>query len=77
MSLQIDLVRKYKLEAERIGQEADVHLRILPFHTTKIEENRTSKRTANDDDEFDEVLGTNGYTNGSLPTVERLPLLPD
>ncbi|KAL6202151.1 hypothetical protein ACLB2K_025862 [Fragaria x ananassa] len=77
MSLQIDLIRKYKLEAERIGREADVHLRILPFHTTKFEENRTSKRTANDDDEFDEVLGTNGNTNGSLPTVERLPLLPD
>ncbi|XP_050370102.1 protein SEEDLING PLASTID DEVELOPMENT 1 [Argentina anserina] len=78
MPLQIDLIRKYKLEAEKIGHEADVRLRILPYHATVIEENHTSKRTANDDDdEFDEVSGTNGSTNGSLPTVERLPLLPD
>lgn len=76
MSLQIDLIRKYQLEAERIGKEADVRLRILPYHTIRIEENHTSKR-ADDDDEFDDVLGTNGNTNGSLSTVDRLPLLPD
>lgn len=78
MSLQLDLIRKYQLEAERIGKEADVRLRILPYHTTRIEENHTSKRAAaDDDDEFDDVLGTNGNTNGSLSTVDRLPLLPD
>lgn len=79
MSLQLDLIRKYQLEAERIGKEADVRLCILPYHTTRIEENHTSKRAAAaaDDDEFDDVLGTNGNTNGSLSTVDRLPLLPD
>ncbi|KAM1311240.1 hypothetical protein PS1_007719 [Malus domestica] len=76
MSAQMDLIRKYQLEAERIGKEPDVRLRILPFHSTTIEENHTSKRVGADDG-FDDFLDTNGNTNGSLLIVDRLPLLPE
>lgn len=74
ISAQIDLIRKYQLEAERTGKEPDVRLRILPFHTT-TEENHTSK-IIDADSGFDDFLGTNDR-NGSLSNVDRLPLLPE
>ncbi|KAM1449028.1 hypothetical protein ACFX1R_008889 [Malus domestica] len=76
MSAQMDLIRKYQLEAERIGKEPDVRLRILPFHSTAIEENHTSSKRVGADDGLDDFLDTNGNTNGSL-LVDRLPLLPE
>ncbi|CAB4307794.1 unnamed protein product [Prunus armeniaca] len=75
ITAQIDLIRKYQLEAERIGKEPDVRLRILPFHTTMTEENHTSK-IIDADGGFDDFLGTNDR-NGSLSNVDRLPLLPE
>lgn len=75
ISAQIDLIRKYQLEAERTGKEPDVRLRILPFHTTTTEENHTSK-IIDADSGFDDFLGTNDR-NGSLSNVDRLPLLPE
>ncbi|KAM0997943.1 hypothetical protein ACFX2C_007772 [Malus domestica] len=77
MSAQMDLIRKYQLEAERIGKEPDVRLRILPFHSTTIEENHTSSKRVGADDGLDDFLDTNGNTNGSLLIVDRLPLLPE
>ncbi|KAM1001190.1 hypothetical protein FF1_007733 [Malus domestica] len=77
MSAQMDLIRKYQLEAERIGKEPDVRLRILPFHSTAIEENHTSSKRVGADDGLDDFLDTNGNTNGSLLVVDRLPLLPE
>ncbi|KAE8124744.1 hypothetical protein FH972_019601 [Carpinus fangiana] len=77
MALQMALIRKYQLEAERIGSDSDIHLRILPFHTRMGEEDGKTNETDNDDGGFDDFVSTNGDTNGSVSSVDRLPLLPD
>lgn len=71
--LQKDLIRKYKLQCERVGEEPDVRLRILPFQDgdTDISGSEDS------DDEPDEIFSINGESNGSPYSVDRLPLLPD
>ncbi|KAJ1377785.1 P-loop containing nucleoside triphosphate hydrolase [Sesbania bispinosa] len=75
LSLQLDLVRSYQLEARRICGESDVHLRILPSHygTDEVKTNETSEF----DDEFDDFASSNGGANGSLNSLDRLPLLPE
>jgi hypothetical protein len=75
-ALQMDLIRKYQLEAERIGSDSDIHLRILPFHTRIGEDGETSE-TDSADGGFDDFVSANGDTNGSVCSVDRLPLLPD
>jgi hypothetical protein len=77
MALQMVLIRKYQLEAERIGSDSDIHLRILPFHTRMGEEDGKTNETDNDDRGFDDFVSANGDTNGSVCSVDRLPLLPD
>ncbi|XP_050247767.1 protein SEEDLING PLASTID DEVELOPMENT 1 isoform X3 [Quercus robur] len=76
MSLQMDLIQKYQLEAERIGTESDVRLRILPHHSRMDEEGKISERD-NATGELDDFVSANGDPNGSLYVVDRLPLLPD
>uniref|UniRef100_A0A7N2MBR4 Phosphotyrosine protein phosphatase domain-containing protein n=1 Tax=Quercus lobata TaxID=97700 RepID=A0A7N2MBR4_QUELO len=76
MSLQMDLIQKYQLEAERIGTESDVRLRILPHHSRMDEEGKISVRD-NATGELDDFVSANGDPNGSLYVVDRLPLLPD
>lgn len=73
MLLQKDLIRKYKLQSERVGVEPDVRLCILPFQgeDTDISEREDS------DDEVDEIFSLSGESNGSPYSVDRLPLLPD
>ena len=75
MSLQMDLIQKYQLEAERIGRESDVRLRILP-RSRMDEEGKISERD-NATGELDDFVSANGDPNGSLYVVDRLPLLPD
>ncbi|KAI4333597.1 hypothetical protein L6164_018381 [Bauhinia variegata] len=76
LSLQLDLVRKYQLEARRMSRESDVHLRILPSHY-RMDEDRTNGETSDADVGFDDFSCPDGSTNGSPYTVERLPLLPE
>lgn len=76
ISLQKDLVQKYKLQSKRIGTEPDERLRILPFQTAEDEDGDASD---GDDGgrEFDEFSSLNSDTNGSPYVVDRLPLLPE
>ncbi|KAJ7948719.1 P-loop containing nucleoside triphosphate hydrolases superfamily protein [Quillaja saponaria] len=76
LSHQMDLVHKYQLEAEIIGEEPDSHLHILPF-SSRVDENRKTRETLNADDEFDDFASANSEVNGSVHTADRLPLLPD
>lgn len=76
MSLQMDLIQKYRLEAERIGTESDVRLRILPHRSRMDEEGKISERDSATG-ELDDFVSANGDPNGSLCIVDRLPLLPD
>ncbi|KAG2681763.1 hypothetical protein I3760_11G158500 [Carya illinoinensis] len=71
MSLQMELIRKYQLEAEKIGTESDRRLRILPFHKGKTSD------TDGAHGGFDDFVGADGNINGSFYSVDRLPLLPD
>lgn len=76
VSLQLDLVRSYKLEARRICVESDIHyLRILPSHfgTDEVKTIKISEF----DGEFDDFASSNGSANGSLNNLDRLPLLPE
>ncbi|KAL3508733.1 hypothetical protein ACH5RR_028134 [Cinchona calisaya] len=70
--LQKDLICKYRLKAERIG-EPDVRLRILPFQSDTDEDDEHS----DGDNAFDELLKPVAETNGTAYTVDRLPFLPD
>ncbi|KAB2615964.1 hypothetical protein D8674_022552 [Pyrus ussuriensis x Pyrus communis] len=81
MSPQMDLIRKYQLEAERISKEPDVspYPSISYYSESVAEENhaRLASERIDANDVLDDFLGTNGSTNGSLSIVDRLPLLPE
>ena len=70
--LQKDLIRKYKLNSERVG-EPNARLRILPFQSATHEDGHSDDGL----DEDDELLKPAAETNGSPYTMDRLPLLPD
>lgn len=75
MLLQKDLIRKYKLQAQRVGSEVDVRLRILPLQGDKKDKDYNDDGDVDDydDDGHDEL----SKTNGSPYPMNRLPLLPD
>ena len=73
MSLQLGLIRRYDLEAERIGTGVGARLRILPFHIPPNEEDENDLS----DSEFDDLVNGNSNTNGSSHIMDRLPLLPE
>ncbi|GLT76333.1 hypothetical protein SLA2020_480020 [Shorea laevis] len=73
ISLQMDLVKRYQLQSERIGKGLDGHLRIVPFQSTMEED--TTREDVDDDSDVDD-FDYHG-TNGSTYSVDRLPLLPD
>ncbi|XP_022937201.1 uncharacterized protein ycf45 [Cucurbita moschata] len=76
LSLQMDLIRKYHLQSERIGTETEenVRLRILPL-ISNVDENVKTLGKVDPTTEFDDFIGSAGDTNGSLYSVDRLPLL--
>lgn len=76
LSIQIDLVRKYQLQYQQVGEEPDACLRILAFQT-RPDEPRNKGETFDEDIEFDEFLGSTSNSNGTPYTVDRLPFLPD
>ncbi|KAJ0452935.1 putative AAA domain-containing protein, R3H [Helianthus annuus] len=78
--LQKDLIRKYKLQAQRVGSEADVRLRILPFQAEKQDKHDAHDDDDDDDDDDDgdtDALNELSNANGSPYPVNRLPFLPD
>lgn len=78
LSLQMDLIQKYHLQAERIGAEPNIRLRILPL-TVNMDENLKTVGQEDLATDFDDFIGSNsnGDTNESLYSVDRLPLLPE
>ncbi|XP_031284177.1 uncharacterized protein ycf45-like isoform X1 [Pistacia vera] len=76
LSLQLDLIRKYQLQSERVGKDPEARLCILPFQT-KLDEPRNGDETVDLDIGFDDFIGSESDSNGTLYTVDRLPLLPD
>lgn len=70
LSLQMDLIEKYQLQSEVVGEDPYARIRILPFQNDKNQIN-------NEVVGFDDFISTNVYSNGSLYTVNRLPLLPE
>ncbi|KAK4255868.1 hypothetical protein QN277_008806 [Acacia crassicarpa] len=80
LSLQLELVQKYQLEAKKITSDSGVHLRILPNHY-RIDEERFDNSEASDDPEEDEGLDDFASPNGNVNCfpyrLDRLPLLPD
>lgn len=71
MLLQKDLIRKYKLQAQKVGSEVDVRLRILPFQGHK------EVKDYDNDDRDDDELSELSETNGSPYPMNRLPVLPE
>ncbi|KAK4796386.1 hypothetical protein SAY86_028712 [Trapa natans] len=78
LSMQIELVKKYRLQSERIGKEPGVHLRILPFQM-EINEGDEDSWGTDEDDKLDEFTSSDSHiTNGfSTHSISRLPFLPD
>lgn len=72
----MDLIRKYQLQFKRVSKEPQERLRILPFQS-KLDEPKTGDETADLDFCSDDFIGSGNDLNGSLYTVDRLPLLPD
>ncbi|XP_010279166.1 PREDICTED: uncharacterized protein ycf45 isoform X3 [Nelumbo nucifera] len=75
MSLQMDLIQKYQLQSQKVGEEPNLRLRILPFQT-KMDVVRHGEMDETGD-WFDDFGGTDGEMNGSSYNVDRLPLLPE
>lgn len=76
ISLQEDLVCKYKLQSKKIGTEPNERVRILPFQNVGDEDGDSSEGD-DADGEFDEFSSLNSEMNGSPYIVNRLPLLPE
>lgn len=77
ISIQLDLIQKYQLEAERICSVAGERLRVLPFHSAGVTKNSNTSQTVGGDGGFDDLLDANGDTDGSPYSVDILPLLPE
>ncbi|KAK1268685.1 hypothetical protein QJS04_geneDACA008229 [Acorus gramineus] len=74
LRFQIDLIKKYNLQIERMGKEPDVWLRILPFPPQSESPSANEMiDSGSKSEDMDELDGINGSQNG----VARLPLLPD
>lgn len=77
ISIQLDLIQKYQLEAEKFCSEAGERLRVLPFHSAGMTKDSKTSQTVGVDGGVDDLLDANGDTNGSPYCVDRLPLLPE
>ncbi|XP_058095690.1 protein SEEDLING PLASTID DEVELOPMENT 1 isoform X2 [Magnolia sinica] len=75
-SLQMDLAKKYQLQSEKVGEEPDARVCILPLHAARTEGNEF------DDGLVDSVGNFNNSSspsdiNGSCNSMTKLPFLPD
>nr|XP_009404496.1 PREDICTED: uncharacterized protein ycf45 isoform X2 [Musa acuminata subsp. malaccensis] len=75
--VQIDLIKKYKLKWEMVGQEPGVYLRIFPLPLLAgIGEKKSVGQVVDENIELDD-LRSFGDTESSQSGVPRLPLLPE
>lgn len=73
VSLQIELIKKYRLQSEKVDEGSVLRLRILPFQLTANNDENSSE-TADANYEFDNF---DSYGANGSHSVGRLPLLPD
>ncbi|XP_057539446.1 protein SEEDLING PLASTID DEVELOPMENT 1 [Amaranthus tricolor] len=76
LSLQVDLAQKYQLQSEIVGLGPESRLRIIPVYTNTNGKQK-DREVADDVTTIDESLDIDDNANGSLYTLDRLPLLPD
>ncbi|CAI0408322.1 unnamed protein product [Linum tenue] len=70
INLQMEFIQKnYQLQSEKIGRGPEECVRVVPYQVRNGKPSRVSNETEHHDDEFS--------SNGSLYSVEKLPLLPD
>ncbi|URE10890.1 AAA domain (dynein-related subfamily) [Musa troglodytarum] len=75
--VQIDLIKKYKLKWEMVGQEPGVHLRIFPLPLQAgIGGKKSVDQVVDENIELDDLRSFGG-TESSQSGVPRLPLLPE
>ncbi|XP_065043387.1 protein SEEDLING PLASTID DEVELOPMENT 1-like isoform X2 [Musa acuminata AAA Group] len=75
--VQIDLIKKYKLKWEMVGQEPGVYLRIFPLPLQAgIGEKKSVDQVVDENIELDDLRSFGG-TESSQSGVPRLPLLPE
>ncbi|KAK1424066.1 hypothetical protein QVD17_19378 [Tagetes erecta] len=74
--LQMDLIRKYKLQAQRIGSEMNERLRILPYQDERQDKDDDDD-DGDDDDDDDKEVSKLSQMNGSPYSIDKLPFLPD
>lgn len=75
ISIQIDLIEKYKLKWELVGEEPGVFLRILPLEAG-IEEKNLPQLVVDGNSTFEEVRSPDGFRS-SQNGAARLPRLPE
>lgn len=69
ISLQMNFIKKYQLQSEKIGKEPNVQLRILPLHASETE-SIAHEEMIDDLSNMDDL-------NGSHSSATKLPLLSD
>ncbi|XP_064968729.1 protein SEEDLING PLASTID DEVELOPMENT 1 isoform X3 [Musa acuminata AAA Group] len=75
--VQIDLIKKYKLKWEMVGQEPGVYLRIFPLPLLAgIGEKKSVGQVVDENIELDELRSFSD-TESSQSGIPRLPLLPE
>lgn len=76
LSLQVDLAQKYQLQTKIKGLGPESRLCIIPFYSNTY--GKQKDREADDAaTTIDEIMDVNDITNGSLYSLDRLPILPD
>ncbi|KAL2944491.1 Uncharacterized protein RDABS01_032838 [Bienertia sinuspersici] len=76
LSHQVNLAEKYQLQSEIVGQGPESRLRINPFYSNSYGK-QNDEEAADDAMTIEESMHVNGNANGSLYSVDRLPILPD
>jgi len=75
ISMQIELIERYKLEWEKVGKEPYLSLCIHPL-PLDIKERGPSNQVVDTATELEDLFSTDD-TNSSQNGVARLPLLPE
>ncbi|GMH05594.1 hypothetical protein Nepgr_007434 [Nepenthes gracilis] len=77
LSHQIDLIQKYQLRSEIVGTNPEARLRIMPSRAKNIHQKQGTTEAVDAARGLEDFNSTNGDANGSLHSVDKLPLLPE